>query len=640
MIKEKGQHHLKKCLIPIFRGKEKCLCPDLNVCVPIFWGGVFCSQILIVSRLKPFYFLGLGLFYLLIFCLFYSLWQEVRLKQNILLPLLLGSIFLLRLPFFFYPRGLIFTSDNALDALQTQEIATTHLAPYFLLGALHHMGTTKYTLAAYLWTVFGSHYLLYTIIQVSMYAVMLICLYFIFKSITPEAPLFLLLLSGFSFIETMFDNSLSLRAGSEFEMACFFLIGAALFDSTFSSRWRFFLSSYFIFFSIYLHTLGAALALALIFAAAFIGLLTQPKERLFRLLWPSLAGAFLGLFHWIYYLLFVPRTPSLGGWEKINWRLPGRFSWNLLQSLAENVKSCFLNLFSFEFNYLIDFFQEREKRGWLLTLNQATIIISALVFLLAILFSLKQAWHFILKKERRTSLWPSIFFLFLLAAFLAKNFLLEPPLLEPRHNFDLLLLVLLAYFIALNSLFTSRLQLSLKLKKIWPAPASPAALSSLKKKASSFLFIIFLSVLFLFTLPHYYYYFKMTQHKEILYKELLATLKKNRVRYLATDFILAYPIHFLSGRKILVSDSIGPLTIPQFFPDMRAAVDKIPPEKKAYLFFAEEYPSRPWHKKATSVIKTRLLNDFQKKGIAYRIIKIRYFVLILPRKVEGQTALR
>jgi len=611
-----------------------------NVCVPIFWGGVFCSQLLIVSRLKLFYFLGLVLFYLLIFCLLYTLWLEVRLKRSAFFLLLLCFVFLLRLPFFFYPQGLIFTSDNALDALQTQEIATTHLAPYFLLGALHHMGTTKYTLAAYLWTVFGSHYLLYTLIQVSMYAVMLICLYFIFKPISPKTPLFLLLFSGFSFIETMFDNSLSLRAGSEFEMACFFLIGAALFDSTFTSRWRFFLSSYFIFFSIYLHTLGAALALAFIFAVVFIGLLTQPKERLFRLILPSLAGAFLGLFHWIYYLLFVPKTPSPGGWEKINWRLPDHFSLNLVRTFAENVKNSFLNLFSFEFNYLIDFFQEREKRGWLLTLNQATIIISAVIFLLAILIALKQAFGFILKKERRTSLWPSIFFLFLLAAFLAKNFLFEPPLLEPRHNFDLLLLVILAYFITLNFFFTYRLQLSPKLIKIGPAPNSHPALSFPKKKALSFLLIIFVSILLLFTLPHYYYYFKMTQHKEILYEELLATLRKYQVRYLATDFIIAYPIHFLSGRKILVSDSIGPLTIPQFFPAMRTTVDKIPPEKKAFLFFAEEYPSRPWHRKATSVIKTRLLNDFQKRGVAYRIIKIRYFILVLPRKVEGQTALR
>ena len=622
------------------RIKDKRKIGGKNVCVSIFWGVVFCSQLLIVSRFKPFYFLGLGLFYLLIFCLLYSLWQEVRLKRNALFLIIICLVFLLRLPYFFYPRGLIFTSDNALDALQVQEIATTHLAPYFLLGALHHMGTTKYTLAAYLWTVFGSHYWLYTIIQVSMYAVMLICLYFIFKPVSPKTPLFLLLFSGFSFIETMFDNSLSLRAGSEFEMACFFLIGAALFDPTFNSKWRFFLSFYFIFFSIYLHTLGAALALAFIFAIAFIALLTQSKERLFRLIWPSLAGAFLGLFHWIYYLLFVPKTPSLGGWEKINWRLPDHFSLNLVRTFAENVKNSFLNLFSFEFNYLIDFFQEREKRVWLLTLNQASIIISALVFLLAILIALKQAFGFILKKERRTSLWPSIFFLFLLAAFLAKNFLFEPPLLEPRHNFDLLLLVILAYFISLNSFFTYRLQLPPKLKKIGPAPHSYPASFFLKKKAAILLLIIFLSILFLFTLPHYYYYFKMTQHKEILYEELLATLRKYQIRYLATDFIIAYPIHFLSGRKILVSDSIGPLTIPQFFPAMRATVDKIPPEKKAFLFFAEEYPSRPWHKKATSVIKTRLLNDFQKRGVAYRIIKIRYFVLVLPRKVEGQTAFR
>ncbi len=591
--------------VPIFK---KGLCP-------YFLGGItFLFQLLVITRFRPIYFLCLGLFYVFLFYLLYSIWHQIKSDHDLSLPLIIAFTFLLRLPFFFYPQGLIFTSDNALDALQTQEIASTHVPPFFLLNALQHMGTIKYTLAAFLWNIFGHHYLLYTLIQVFMYTGILVSLNYIFRASLPRFWRLLLLIPGFAFIETIFDNSLSLRAGSEFEMVFFFLLGAATFDPTFSSRWRTFLAFYFIFFSIYLHTLGAVLAGAFV-AAVVLLILYHHRERLLsNFILPSLSGAYLGLFHWLYYLLFVPKPPALGGWERIGWHFPRLISTQTWSNLATKAKSCFFNIFNYEFYYLIDFFKQREAKSWLIIINQSLIILSALIFALSLGLVVFRLFRFLLKKETGLTTWLQFFFLFLSVAFLAKTLFLEPPLLEPRHNFDLVVAVILAYFIFF--------QLLNRLTKIS---------TSKKKMALSCLCSIL--IISLTTIPHYYFYFQMTKHKEELYKELMEVLRKNRVRYLSTDFILAYPIHFLSKRKILVSDSLGPLTIPQFFPKMRAKVDKLPIEKRAYLFFGDEYPARPWHREATAVIKTRLFNNFKKAGIPFRTIKVKYLVLILPQGV-------
>lgn len=591
-----------------------------NSLCPYFLGGItFLFQLLVVTRFKPLYFLCLGLFYIFLFYLFYSIARQIKTNLDLSFLFIIAFTFLLRLPFFFYPRGLIFTSDNALDALQTQDIASSHLPPFFLLNALQHMGTIKYTFAAFFWDIFGHNYLLYTLTQTLMYSGMLIFLYLIFKSQSAQIFRLLLVVPGFAFIETAFDNSLSLRAGSEFEMAFYFLLGAAIFDPHFGSRRRLFLAFYFISFSSYLHTLGLSFLAAFLATAWLTGWLIQSRNLFSRLILPSFAGIFLGLFHWVYYRLFVPKPPVLGGWEKINFRWPDDISLNLLRSLVLNVKSCFINLFNFEFNYLIGFFEQQQSKLWLIFLNRAIIIISAIILTTALILAIHKTILFFRKKEKAPSSWPSLFFLFLLLAFLAKTFFLEPPLLEPRHNFDLLIAVIFAYFIGFSALSQKLKDFSLRgIQAPWK-----------KVVLTAIILIFFLQLLF--TLPHYYYYLKMAGHKEELYGELLTVLSKNRVRYLETDFILAYPIYFLSYRKILVSDSIGPLTIHQFFPELRAQLARIPQEKKAYLFFGENYPSRPWHKKATAVIKTRLLKNLKEKGHLYSSIKIKYLVLIVPK---------
>jgi len=572
----------------------------------------FLFQILLISRLQFLYILSLVLFFFLLLYLLASLTREIVAEKNLVLWLLILLVLLVRLPFFFYPRGLIFTSDNALDALQTQEIASTHLPPFFLLNALQHMGTIKYTFASFFWELFGHHYLLYTLTQVLMYLGMLYCLYLIFRPSVEKSPFLLFILFGFSGIETWFDNSLSLRAGSEFEMAFFFLLGAALVERGLISPRYLFLAFYLAFFSIYLHTLGASFAVSLAATLFLVFLFRQPRRLWRGFFFPLISGASLALFHWVYYRLFVPKPPSLGGWERIGFRLPSGLSLELIKNWLKSAQACFINLFNFELKYMLTFFGHSSGGTPLRLLNRGIIILSFLVLIAALVLALKKVYHFFRRRETALTTWPSLFFLGLSLAFLVKTLLLEPPLLEPRHNFDLLIVITFAYFITFGQLtrLLSRLLVPNKVSYILPG----------------FIFLLFLG----FTWPHQAYYLKMAQHKEALYKELMATLSKNRVRYLATDFIIAYPIYFFSGKRVLVSDSLGPLTIPQFFPEMRDQVDNIPLEHKAYLFFTEQAPTRAWHKKATAVLKARLIRDLKKAGLSYRTIKIQYFVLFLP----------
>ncbi|MGQ9471712.1 MAG: hypothetical protein ACUVR0_08495 [Candidatus Aminicenantales bacterium] len=592
-----------------------------------------CFQLLLLTRIKFLYFVSFAFFYFLLLSLLKYLVDEISHRKNFL-PLILVTFSLaLRLPFLLSPRGLIFTSDNALDALQTEEIAAHHLPPFFLLGALQHMGTIKYMLASFLWKVFGSHYVLYSLTQVLMAAGMLFCFYLIFATPGRKPGLWqvLFLGIGFSFIETWFDNSLSLRGGSEFEMAFFFFLGAALLARALHSPFSFFLVFFFSSFSVYLHPLGLSFVTALagtsfiiffIERDTFVGRNRRGWHRPGWLSFLGASGALSGLLPLIYFQLFVPKPPKTGGWEKLTISFPSQISFDLVKSLYMKTKVCFLNLFNFEFNYLLDFFKERETGTWFIFLNRLIIFFSLLIFLLAVIIAVSRAVQFCQQKRPANEAWPALFWLFLSLAFVAKTLLAEPALLEPRHNFDLLIAIIFAYFISLPPLhrfFSHQIASFLSLKQ------------GLKKVGSALIgagLLLFLCG----TIPHYYFYLKMTRHKEAVYRELLTSLYKNRVRFLATDFIIAYPIYFLSGRKILVSDSLGPLTIRQFFPRMREYVDKQPLQRKAFLFFAEEFPAQPWHKDATAVIKVRLFRDIQQAGLNYRRLKIKYFIIILPHR--------
>jgi hypothetical protein len=105
---------------------------------------------------------------------------------------------------------------------------------------------------------------------------------------------------------------------------------------------------------------------------------------------------------------------------------------------------------------------------------------------------------------------------------------------------------------------------------------------------------------------------------------------ENGVKYLTTDFIIAYPLYFLSDKKILVTDSLGPLTIWNFLPDLREAVERVPKAKKAYLFFSDDHKRREWHIKATKVVRRRLIRELKQKKIRYRIHDLEYYTIVIP----------
>jgi len=132
------------------------------------------------------------------------------------------------------------------------------------------------------------------------------------------------------------------------------------------------------------------------------------------------------------------------------------------------------------------------------------------------------------------------------------------------------------------------------------------------------------------TAPHAIYFYKNAAAKETSYRELMAALNRNKVRVLAADFNIAYSAYYLSHRKILVSDSIGPFSVSNFYPELRARVDGIPAEKKAYVFYSEAYPLRPWFQQATRFVRTRLLDSFRKDGIPWKAIKLKDYIVIIP----------
>jgi hypothetical protein len=234
------------------------------------------------------------------------------------------------------------------------------------------------------------------------------------------------------------------------------------------------------------------------------------------------------------------------------------------------------------------------------------IYLSLTVLAVALVMVLRKILRLLQKKdELQIKNWTDLFYFFLLGSVLVKIFLFYPPHQEPRHNFDLMFLVMASYLIVFSSLFKGTSVTS------WRTIAAIVLLVAL-------------------TVPHAYYFWENAQSKAASYRELMSALDKNNVRYLDADYIIAFCVYYFSQRKILVSDSLGPFSVKDFYPELRARVDQIPQEKKAFLFFSESYPSRPWHKKATAVIQTRLLDRFKKAGIPVRVVRLKDYVLIVP----------
>jgi hypothetical protein len=570
---------------------------------------LFCAlfQVFVLSGAKVFYPVLRALFAVLVLQLLAAFVRAARKQPLLWLAVLL--IVLVRIPFYLHADGAMVTSDNACDGLQAVEMRDTHTAPYFLLGAVKHMGTIKYLTVAFLMDVIGNHYLAYLLIQALLFVVVLFTLYDLLKdSLHPPALFFFIFLTQFAFIETVFDFSLSLRGSPYLEMLFFVLLGAGLVDREFRSPWRTVVGYYFLFFSIYIHPLGAVLV-------GSFGLVFLIPSLLRRRFWfnalAAAAGLAAGLYHWIYYLLFLPKPVASMGWEQMGLVPFSQISWGYFKEYVRVLHETFQGIFNFEFSYLAPFFNAGRGAIAGAWINQAAVVLSLAVTIAGIALAVRKIGRLIRKRDPlRSGNWPWILEAVLAAAFAVKVFLFYPPRTEPRHNFDLVFLIILSYLLVFSALLRRRPRLGR-----WPAAAA-------------------IGLAILATIPHYVTFYEVVRDKETAYRKILSILERSRVRYLTTDFIVAYPIYFLSGRTIRVTDSLGPFRVLDFFPDMRAEVDAVPPDRKAYMFFSERAPNRPWHKGRTEVIFRRTLKDLDAAGITYRTHELRDYVIIIPRRRE------
>jgi hypothetical protein len=417
------------------------------------------------------------------------------------------------------------------------------------------------------------------------------------------------LLANFAFIEVIFDYSLFLRAAPYLEMLCFAFLGVYLFDFSFKDKTRIFLSSYFFLFSIYIHPVVLFFVIAFVLVVFIHAIRNRLRLNNIAIL---LGGAFTGSFHLIYYQIYYPKPLTKGDWYRTEFLSLSDLSLGgiprMIGQLFTDFIKVFENIFSFEFNYGTFFFREgHTTESMLIILNRAVVYISFGVLVLGLFFAVKTLFDLKTKdKKEKEAEWIYLFFLFLFGIILGRLLILSPkPFYEPRHNIDLAVLVLMSYFFVFSRLYKIKKFISVKT-------------------------ITLFAILMAFTLPHYHYFLKAVKFKETSHREILEVLDRNGVKYLTTDWVIAYSIYLLSDRRVKVSDSLGPVSIPFFFPKLRAQVDRVPESHKAYLFFSEKYPHTEDHKKITRFKKTRILDQLNRKDIPRRVVKLEYYTIIIP----------
>jgi hypothetical protein len=590
---------MKKNVLPAFR-----VLTAKTGLVAVFALFTALFQVFVLTRARVFYPVLRILFVFLVLQLVAAFVRAASRRKLLWLAVLL--IVLVRLPFYFHADGALLSSDNAHEALQGVEMRDTHVAPHFLLGVVKHMGTIKYMTIAFLMDLIGNRYLAFLLIQILLFIVLLFALEDLLrKSLHPPALFVFLFLTQFAFIETVFDFSLSLRGAPYLEMLFYVILGAGLIDRDFKAWGRTILGYYFLFFSIYIHPLGAVLVGS--FGLVFL-ILSILRKRFWANALAVAVGLAAGLYHWVYYLLFLPKPVASGGWEQMGLLPFTQIKWAYLKEYARVLHETFQGIFNYEFSYLSPYFNAGRGAVTGYVVNQVLVWISLAVTLAGIVLAVRKIARLILRRDAlRDADWPWFLTGVLAAAFAAKAFLFYPPHTEPRHNFDLVFLIILCYLLVFSTL---------------------ARLPRVRSRATA----VVLALAVIVALPHILTYNRVVQDKERAYRGILSILEKNRVRYLTTDFIVAYPIYFLSERTIRVSDSLGPLTFHDFYPDMSAEVDAASPYGKAYMFFSERAPNRPWHKDATEIVFRRTLNELSTNGISFRTHKLRDYVIIIPRR--------
>lgn len=586
-----------------------------NILLINFFAITTIFQIHLVTQLAFLYPVLKILFYLEMLALFFS--AIITSWQNKVFFLAFLLIIAIRIPFYLQGDGLIFHSDNALEALQPLEIQDNHRAPFFLLNSSGHNGTLKYLFVAFIWDLLGKSYTTFVLFQLLIFLVFIYLFTKIFERYVDERIVHVFLLAHFAFIEVIFDYSLFLRAAPYLEMLTVFLLGIYLFDFSFQNKTRLFLAFYFLIFSSYLHPL----VIFLIVPFALVSIIYSLVEKKFRVnLRALLAGGLLATYHLIYYKFFWPPPPPSGAWYQIVFFSPSQFAFNqiplYIKNLLRDLWISFHNLFDYEFLYSLYFFQDTGL--WvnvLKILNRMAIFLSLAVCLGGIILSLihlirsfhsfpEKRWSFSLQSLRHLP-WPYAFYLLTFLVFVFKAFILSPrPYYEPRHNIDLALWIGIGFVLLFGSF------------AIWHR-------SRLLRLATA-IFLLFL------TAPHYIYYLKVAIFKKESYNQIIPVLRENKVRYLATDFSLAYPIYFLTNRKVKVTDSLGPVSISFFYYWLREEMEKVPWQQKAYLFFGDRYRRRPWHVEATVQLRRRLIERLKKENIRYRVFNLPYYTIIIP----------
>ncbi|MGB8952441.1 MAG: hypothetical protein WCC06_07225 [Candidatus Aminicenantales bacterium] len=567
---------------------------------------VFLFQIYLLTEFKWLYLVTKSIFLVLFLLMGIGLLgmpRKIRLYAVLSILLIIG----LRLPFYFHADGMMFTSDNAIEALQSLEIRDTKTVPLFLLNSIGHNGTFKYLLMAFIWDFLGQNYLTFVLFQAFIFLALIYLLYMIFRKDFDPKILFILCLAHFSFMEVLFDYSLFLRAAPYLEMFFFFVLGIYLFDFSFKTKNLLFLSAYSFLFSFYINRTAIFLIVPFVVCATIFSI---QRKVVFKHLYLFLAGALCGGFPVVYQLIWGPRPPDTGDWFKIVFISPSQLSLarapQYILQLITDFKIIFKNLFSFEFRYMSDFFNVSPLLKQTLTyVNAAALFISAVVVACAAGLAAKRILG-LKKRSLAGGDWSYIFFWLLFLSLLGKLFILSPhPFHEARHNMDMALLIILSYVFVLSAILRMNTLISWK----------PA---------------LILVLFALLTIPHYHYFLRMTRFKENSYKKIMAVLKTNNIKYLATDFTIAYPIYFFSDRKILVSDSWGPITMRFIYPELKRKVDAIPWSNKAYLLFSKAYRRTRWIQNKSYSMRKELEEKLAVTGIHYRVVNLKYYLLIVP----------